>query len=223
MAKKTDTTMQQRLDEQRALNGAQPSMPLPDPAMLAQLAGQNPMNAGMLQSTMPASMPMPMAQEPAGLGGLVDEGATDGLEDGRTSAEYGIQGSVITKEMLKKATDTMQRYKRGKASVERRIISAQEWWKLRNWEQIEAEKNIKGSHSSKSNTAWLWNCIVGKHADAMDAYPEPAILPRMPDDEDQAKLLSDIVPVVLKLRMASSGTRTSCTGWETSASARSIC
>lgn len=197
--KKTDTAMQQRLDEQRALNGAQPSMPLPDPAMLAQLAGQNPMNAGMLQSTMPASMPLPIAQEPAGLGGLVDEGASDGLEDGRTSADYGIQGSVITKEMLKKATDTMQRYKRGKASVERRIISAQEWWKLRNWEQIEAEKNVKGSHSSKSNTAWLWNCIVGKHADAMDAYPEPAILPRMPDDEDQAKLLSDIVPVVLKL------------------------
>ena len=83
--------------------------------------------------------------------------------------------------------------------MERRIIDAQQWWKLHNWEQIEAQQGLKGSHDSKSNTAWLWNCIVGKHADAMDSYPEPAILPRMEDDKDEARKLSDIVPVVLKL------------------------
>ena len=83
--------------------------------------------------------------------------------------------------------------------MEKRIIDAQQWWKLHNWEQIEAQQGLHGSHDSKSNTAWLWNCVVGKHADAMDSYPEPAILPRMEDDKDEARKLSDIVPVVLKL------------------------
>jgi hypothetical protein len=49
----------------------------------------------------------------------------------------------------------------------------------------------------KSSTAWLWNCIVGKHAEAMDAFPEPLFLARTPDDEAEAKNLSEIVPVVL--------------------------
>lgn len=108
-------------------------------------------------------------------------------------------GSRITKEMLQKATRTLHKYRAAKASVERRIIDAQQWWKLHNWEQIESQTGVYGGHDSKSNTAWLWNCIVGKHADAMDAYPEPAILPRMADDKEEARMLSDIVPVVLKL------------------------
>lgn len=193
MAKqKRDTTMQQFAGQDRLSGATGAGSPLPDPATLAQLAAENPLNNGLPQ----VSTPM---QTPTGLGGLVDAGASDMLGDGRDPAHFGESGSVITKEMLNKATETMLRYKQGKASVERRIIDAQQWWKLRNWEQIEAEKGVKGSHSSKSNTAWLWNCIVGKHADAMDAYPEPAILPRMPDDKEEAKLLSDIVPVVLKL------------------------
>ena len=165
--------------------------PLPDPATLAQLAAENPLNMSM--------QGMPPATEPSGLGGLVDAGASDALEDGRTADDYRTQQSVITPDMLRKATDTMRRYKAGKKSVEARIIQAQEWWRLRNWEQIEAEKGVHGSHDSKSNTAWLWNCIVGKHADAMDAFPEPAILPRVEDDKAEAQMLSDIVPVVLKV------------------------
>lgn len=132
-----------------------------------------------------------------------------GASDGREAAT-GLDGpngvtpvqrfqSRITKEILSEAMQTMRKYKNGKASVDRRVIDAQQWWKLRNWEQIEAQKSTKGSHNAKSNTAWLWNCIVGKHADAIDSYPEPIILPRMKDDKEQAKMLSDIVPVVMAL------------------------
>lgn len=185
------------------------SMDLPDPAVLAQLAARNPMNQGMQRNMIRQDIPVSAGMESGALpmepttGPIFPEGTGGGneapLEDGRLPEDLRGGGSTITKEMLQKATDTLHRYHAGKASVEQRIIAAQEWWKLRNWEQIEAEKNIKGSHTSKSNTAWLWNCIVGKHADAMDAYPEPAILPRMPDDKDTARLLSDIVPVVMKL------------------------
>lgn len=193
--KKTPQMMQAQTTEQPQAEGMSTGRGLPDPALLAQMAAKNPANQGMER---PMGLPMEESTGPifpTGTGGRNEAP----MEDGRIEELLNPTGSVITKEMLKKATDTLHRYHAGKASVEQRIISAQEWWKLRNWEQIESEKGIKGSHTSKSNTAWLWNCVVGKHADAMDAYPEPAILPRMPDDKETARLLSDIVPVVLKL------------------------
>ena len=154
---------------------------LPDPALLAQLAAANPANTSMQGQQMTAA------------------GAGDGAPLEPVGQVYRPAGSHITKEMLQKATRTLHKYRAGKASVERRIIDAQQWWKLHNWEQIEAQKDVKGSSTSKSATAWLWNCIVGKHADAMDSYPEPAILPRMEDDKEEARKLSEIVPVVLKI------------------------
>ena len=169
---------------QRGLKDVQREAQLPDPALLAQIAMANPANQGMQMQTQGAPIPTDVAG-----GASMDQPAT----------QYRPAGSRITKEMLQQATRTLHKYRAGKASVERRIIDAQQWWKLHNWEQIEAQSGVYGGHSSKSNTAWLWNCIVGKHADAMDSYPEPAILPRMADDKDEARKLSEIVPVVLKV------------------------
>ena len=109
------------------------------------------------------------------------------------------QESGMTAERLKKATEILMRYKAGKASVDRRVIRAQQWWKLRNWEEIRKERGVKASTLHPSNTGWLWNCIVGKHADFIDSYPEPVILPRMVDDQEEAKKLSSIVPVVMEM------------------------
>jgi hypothetical protein len=83
--------------------------------------------------------------------------------------------------------------------VDRRIINAQDWWKMRNWLQIENARGTRGATEIKSATAWLWSCIVGKHAEAMDAYPEPVILPRREEDKPEAEILSDIIPVVLNI------------------------
>ena len=154
---------------------------------------------------------MPMMRDP-GVGMMtpgIPQHQMLGMDDGR-EASVGLDGanhamvpvqyrSRITKEVLSAAMLELKRYKAGKRSTERRIIEAQEWWKLRNWVQIERTKGVTGSHTSKSNTAWLWNCIVGKHADAIDSYPEPVILPRVADDKAEAKMLSDIVPVVLAI------------------------
>lgn len=100
---------------------------------------------------------------------------------------------------LNKATEILMKYKSGKASVDKRVIRAQQWWKLKNWEQIQQARGVRGSTVHPSNTGWLWNCIVGKHADAIDSYPEPVILPRMADDQEEAKNLSAIVPVVMEM------------------------
>ncbi|MBR4537260.1 MAG: hypothetical protein IKO52_00285, partial [Clostridia bacterium] len=47
-------------------------------------------------------------------------------------------------------------------------------------------------------TKWLVNVIMGKHADMMDAYPEPVILAREESDEAQAKILTSVLPVILE-------------------------
>ena len=121
-----------------------------------------------------------------------------GLSSARRG-ELEAGGRIMNAERLNKATETLLKYKAGKASVNRRVIAAQEWWKLKNWEQIKANRGTKGATTKPSNTGWLWNSIVGKHADAIDSYPEPIILPRMQDDKEEAKRLSKIVPVVMEI------------------------
>lgn len=108
------------------------------------------------------------------------------------------QPRYIDENRLIEAERLLNEYKKGKASVDRRIINAQDWWKMRNWDQIENERGTMGATQNKSVTGWLWHCILGKHAEGMDAYPEPVILPRMEEDKAEAEMLSDIVPVVLK-------------------------
>lgn len=159
-----------------------------------------------LQETAPARPTQDSLPDPALLAAMVQQRGgnqpspedTSGLRQASTDVQRPA-GSHITPDMLRKATMTMHKYRAGKASLERRIIEAQEWWKLKNWEQIAERKGVVGSSASKSATAWLWNCIVGKHADAVDSYPEPVILPRMRDDKQEAAKLNAIVPVVLKI------------------------
>jgi hypothetical protein len=47
-------------------------------------------------------------------------------------------------------------------------------------------------------SAWLFNCIANKHADAMDNFPSPNILPREEGDKGEAQMLTSIVPVILE-------------------------
>lgn len=121
----------------------------------------------------------------------------NGIEPVRT--EGLPAGQAINAEKILEANVRLLKFKAAKASVDRRIIHAQQWWKMRNWKEIEREKDTKGATNRKSATAWLWNCIVGKHADAIDSYPEPIIMPRAEDDKEEAKRLTEIVPVVLQV------------------------
>lgn len=101
---------------------------------------------------------------------------------------------------IKKARDMLQKYKSGKANLERRIINNEQWWKRRHWEQMRAEDNVRSSSSGEPEptSAWLFNALANKHADAMDNAPEPTILPREQGDQPEAKMLSSILPVVLE-------------------------
>ena len=103
----------------------------------------------------------------------------------------------IGSEQLKKLTEILQKYKAGKTMTEQRIIASENWWKLRNAsEEQNASEIFKKGFVSKSG--WLHNVIVSKHADAMEAFPEPNILPREEGDRGEARMLSAIIPCVLE-------------------------
>lgn len=103
----------------------------------------------------------------------------------------------IGEKQLQELTRILQKYKTGKARTEQRIIAAENWWKLRNSSE-EMSKSEMMSKGFTSKSGWLHNVIVSKHADAMEAYPEPNILARESGDKGEAIMLSAIVPCVLE-------------------------
>ena len=102
----------------------------------------------------------------------------------------------VDEKRLAEFTRILQKYKAGKASIERRTVAAENWWKLRN--SAEERKSHDTGEGFQAVSGWLHNVIVSKHADAMDAFPEPNILPREPDDRAEAHILSKILPVILE-------------------------
>ena len=105
---------------------------------------------------------------------------------------------AIGPEQVKKFTQVLEKYKAGKVKTEQRILASENWWKLRNSEEEQKDTNIGGDGGFKSVSGWLHNVIVSKHADAMEAYPEPNILPREAGDRPEATKLSAIIPCVLE-------------------------
>jgi hypothetical protein len=114
---------------------------------------------------------------------------------GVTPATDGFKAlaSPIGREQVQKASQTMQKYKEGKANLERRIVDNEQWYKLRHWECLRDKKQ-----EIQPTSAWLFNCIANKHADAMDNFPSPNILPREEGDKAEAEMLSSIVPLILE-------------------------
>ena len=106
--------------------------------------------------------------------------------------------AAIGAEQLKELTAILEKYKAGKSQTEQRILASEQWWKLRNSTEEQKATNIGSDGGFKSVSGWLHNVIVSKHADAIEAYPEPNILPREESDRAEAKVLSAIIPCVLE-------------------------
>ena len=109
-----------------------------------------------------------------------------------------IQLEIIGAEQLMEFVKTLQEYKAGLGRTKARIIASENWWKLRNTIEEQKETAIGSDGGFSSRSSWLHNVIVSKHADAMEAYPEPNILPREESDRNEAKMLTAIVPCILE-------------------------
>ena len=102
---------------------------------------------------------------------------------------------VIGTEEVAKAAQLLQQYKSGKAALDTRIVDNELWFRMRHWKNYQ---NPMMEDKPTPASGWLFNSIANKHADAMDNYPEPNVLPRAADDEKTAKVLSKVLPVVLE-------------------------
>ena len=129
------------------------------------------------------SAPQPDAGEEAANMGAMSGGAVDGFK---------VLSQVIGKEQIHAANLTLQKYKEGKANLERRIIDNEQWYKMRHWECMRDK-----TQEVEPTSGWLFNIIANKHADAMDNFPSPNILPREENDRAEAQMLTSIVPVIL--------------------------
>ena len=98
------------------------------------------------------------------------------------------QTMQIGPEQVRAARVILNRCREGKANLERRVIEDEQWYRMRHWECMR-----RGAGSTvEPASGWLFNAIANKHADAMDNYPAPNVLPRAADDEQTARVLSSI-------------------------------
>ena len=139
------------------------------------------------------SAPRPEAQDEAQRmmamrQGSIPSPAVAGVQDG-----FSALAARIGVEQIREANNTLQKYKQGKANLEQRIIDNEQWYKLRHWECMRDKKQ-----QVQPTSAWLFNSLANKHADAMDNFPSPNILPREEGDKAEAEMLSSIIPVILE-------------------------
>ena len=119
----------------------------------------------------------------------------------RTGQEAEAERPRIGEKEIARAIDILTEYKQGKAMLETRVVEDELWWELRHWEVMRRDRARTGKDTDvrpEPTSAWLFNSITNKHADAMDNFPEPVVLPREQSDEQSAKTLSSILPVVLE-------------------------
>lgn len=93
------------------------------------------------------------------------------------------------------------KYTTGLDGLYERIKTSEEWWRLHNDEQERkgGTTEIGKDGGFVSRSSWLNNVVISKHADGMDAFPEPTIQPREEDDQQTARTLSKVVPCILDM------------------------
>ena len=143
---------------------------------------RNPQTLEEMQAQDEAQRMMAMRQ------GSIPSPAVAGVQDG-----FSALAARIGVEQIREANNTLQKYKQGKANLEQRIIDNEQWYKLRHWECMRDKKQ-----QVQPTSAWLFNSLANKHADAMDNFPSPNILPREEGDKAEAEMLSSIIPVILE-------------------------
>lgn len=122
----------------------------------------------------------------------------ESVEDNRTVDLTLDEHSVFGKEQTEKALTDLQVYINGKTMIDRKATENQEWWRLRHWSVIGGETNEALKAGIEVGSAWAFNSLMNKHAAVMDSFPKPNILPREADDEQEAKILTEIVPAILE-------------------------
>lgn len=95
---------------------------------------------------------------------------------------------------IKDAREKFEQYRKYKQDYDNEIRENEEWWKLNHWKYLRRKK--AGKNDVQPTSAWTFNSVINKHADMMDCIPMPLVLPRERTDEDAARTLTSILPVI---------------------------
>lgn len=111
-------------------------------------------------------------------------------------------------ERLREAQSILERYQSGKANLDNKLIESEDWWKLAHFRDYKTVRYVRGEDGKVAivsdhpnmprQSSWMFNSIMGKHADIMDNYPDPLIMARSEDDAATAEMLSSVLPVILQ-------------------------
>ena len=83
------------------------------------------------EELLPSEAAMPQEEQPAP---MPDTEAQDGGMEQMIAAQAALQ--PIGEQQIRKAMETLRKYKSGKANLEARVIDDEQWWKLRHWSSI---------------------------------------------------------------------------------------
>ena len=85
--------------------------------------------------------------------------------------EIPVLSQPIDRLRLEELNTILGKYKAGKARLDTRVKSAENWWKMRSL--FEEQKTTDPKNTGfRAATAWLHNTIAQKQAAAMEAYSE---------------------------------------------------
>ncbi len=107
------------------------------------------------------------------------------------NAQQAEKKPAIGKEELQKAREIFDEYRNGKKSYDENLIQNERWYS----NKVNVEPTQEGIEKT-FRSSWLFNALNNKHADFMDNYPEPTVLPRELSDKETASALSSILPCV---------------------------
>lgn len=96
---------------------------------------------------------------------------------------------------IQAAMTELRRFRRARAAFDARVREEEAFFNLRV--APKAHKSKEGERFAPTS-AWLVNTVLQKHADLMENVPTAICLAREPDDEEDAKALSAILPVILE-------------------------
>lgn len=111
------------------------------------------------------------------------------------------RGDYLAKQNFNAIIGAYVRYSQDgeKKALNARIIENNRWYKQQYTEFTSSEDAKKRGRQPMARSGYIFSAIAGKHADAMDNYPDINVLPREQADVETAAQLTDILPCVLEL------------------------
>lgn len=104
--------------------------------------------------------------------------------------------AVTSRATAARGLEILKLYAADSQMLDAKIQENERWYRSRYWDMINA-KGKKKTNRPEPVSAMLFNVLANKHADAMDNYPKPTLLPQERDDEQEAARLTEIVPLIL--------------------------